>query len=77
MGVNSWITILTKLAIRCYPHLKQGNTHIVFTPVLDSSSISTSMSKTNLNKNNNNLIVRAVNFYLITLSMYTGLPVFG
>jgi hypothetical protein len=77
MGVNSWITIFTNLAIRCYPHLKQGNTHIVFAPVLDSSSISTTMSKTNLYKYNNNLIVTAVNFYLITLSMCTGLPVFG
>ena len=77
MGVNSWITIFTKLIIQRYPHLKQGNTHIVFTPALDSSSISTAMSKTYLNKYNNNLIVRAVHFYLITLSMYTGLPVFG
>jgi hypothetical protein len=77
MGVNSWITIFTKLVIQYYPHLKQGNSHFVFTPVLDFSSISTIMSKTNLDKYNNNLIVRAVNFYLITLSMCTGLPVFG
>jgi hypothetical protein len=64
MGVNSWITIFTKLAICCYPHLKQGNTHIVFAPVLNSSSISTPMSKTNLYKYNNNLIVRACEFLL-------------
>jgi len=48
MGVNSWKTIFTKLVNCCYPHLKQGNSHIVFAPVLNSRSISTTMSKTGL-----------------------------
>jgi len=62
--VNSWKTIFTKLANHRYPHLKQGNSHIVFAPVLNSRSISTTMSKTGLNKYHNYLIVSACEFLL-------------
>ena len=77
MGVNSWKTIFTKILKRCYPHLKQGNSHIVFTPVLYFSLLSTLMSGTCLYKYNDYLIVGPVNYYLITLSMFTGAVIFG